>query len=542
MASSDLLTLRSSIARGKLECDRLNLSDQEISDIKFDGFSSQPSQMLMLRQSKLSGSTLKRWSITLGNLTGSDFQATTFEDCQFTSTQFQGSDFFGAAFKDCVFAACYMSEAFFAHAKFESCLIMQTTMRDSVIFSAKFINTNIDGITFDGFENATRKATAEIPPQLLAKASDLGAHQNRIDQASLDSTLKLLATRRNIRPSLDGKFHDDGESYADREAKHFSSPAAIESFLRSTSLTKDEIRSFVQKYRAISEAKSFFISYSFKDSVVAEQLADRLGRRGCTVWFAPSNMQAGATIAQQLHGGLYEADVLLVLVSESSIGSDWVKREILEFYRFQKQHPERRLCPLRLDNAWSAGLDLGSDGDAVEASKWFRAHFAPDFSQWRDPISFSAVFDQVARDLDAMPSSKLSDLGDIDKSEFRTDHQGPKGSSAELHYTRDPVDVGSDLVASWRQARQELKRDRSDRNRETEASSARLLASFLRQAQSHPSGLLVASLTIQECPNVPELSLSPELVKALQYYVDFATQAMAKEKPKKTRWWPFGKQ
>lgn len=553
MSSSPGESLRSRIAHGETQFDHIRLTDSEIGDIQFEGSLSDSPCMLMLRGSDFSGAALKRWSLFLANFQGSDFQATTFEDCTFQACQFQGCDFFGAVFRECTFLGCYMFEAFYSRASFINCVFVQTSMKDSVITGVTFTRTNIDGIKFDGFSEATRKANGVLSPALAAKATDIGAFRNIIDDASLDMTISMMSARRRALSSLEGHSFQDGESYADRNAKHFSSLTEIGAFLRSTTLTADEIQAFLRRYKTAAEARSFFISYSFRDSRIAEQLADRLGARGSVVWFAPDTMKSGAQISTQLDSGLYQADVLLVLVSQHSLTSDWVRREIQEFHRLQRHEPERKLCPIKLDGSWEPGSDFPGLEDE-EASAWFKGHYALDFSTWQDPPAFSSAFERLAREFDVIadPAFAVQKGSRFEKSVFRTVGREAEIASTLGHSLDLPQDsiatsgtdqhrfgIGKALLLEWQRARSNLRRERSSENRDAEASNARRLASFLDINRSEVAGIYVATAIAKELRELKGLELQPELAKALASYAEAALGTPVKAAPKKVGWWPF---
>jgi TIR domain len=297
--------------------------------------------------------------------------------------------------------------------------------------------------------------------------------------------------------------------------------------------------------------RSFFISYSFNDSEAAEMFADRLGARGCLVWFAQSNMRAGMPISHQLDRGLYEADVLLVLISKSSAGSDWVKREIAEFHAIQ-QHPKRRLCPVRLDEQTMEAFELADPA----VRDWLRAHYAPNFTAWRDPVSFSANFDELAREFDAIASPINIHLAgrNFPAGSFRTiGREGELMAAPDLPETLrqraeaaavgqpDRAGIGAEAVESWSRARRALRQERSTRNRDVEASRARLLISFLANNRADFSGLYVANLARKEIEAAPGPTVAPELLKAIDLYSEKTahTAASAGTETERKRWWPF---
>ena len=73
--------------------------------------------------------------------------------------------------------------------------------------------------------------------------------------------------------------------------------------------------------------RQVFISYAQADQKVARQIADTLKGAGLKVWFAEWALKPGDSIAQRIEEGLRASDLLLILLSPSSIGSDWVTYE-----------------------------------------------------------------------------------------------------------------------------------------------------------------------------------------------------------------------
>jgi DNA/RNA endonuclease G (NUC1) len=108
-----------------------------------------------------------------------------------------------------------------------------------------------------------------------------------------------------------------------------------------------------------------FISYSRHDAVIAERLAQTLRQEGFEVWFDQS-IRAGADWERTLRGVLASAKAVLVLWSQRSVQSAWVKLEA------ELALKSRRLVPARIDDctlpdgfaAVEAALLPGWDGGA----------------------------------------------------------------------------------------------------------------------------------------------------------------------------------
>ena len=71
-----------------------------------------------------------------------------------------------------------------------------------------------------------------------------------------------------------------------------------------------------------------FISYAANDQSVARRVADALRGAGLSVWFDEWVLLPGDSISQRIDEGLQASDLLLVLLSPSSVESRWVQEEL----------------------------------------------------------------------------------------------------------------------------------------------------------------------------------------------------------------------
>ncbi|MEA2822152.1 MAG: hypothetical protein QOJ86_4156 [Bradyrhizobium sp.] len=97
-------------------------------------------------------------------------------------------------------------------------------------------------------------------------------------------------------------------------------------------------------------AKRIFLSYSWKDKDVALMVRDRLQRLDFEVWMDIDAIQPGDRFSERIEEGLKAADYYVVLISESSIKSDWVKREISTAIRLA-DNKKLTPIPVLLDTA-----------------------------------------------------------------------------------------------------------------------------------------------------------------------------------------------
>src|SRR5271157_5878296 len=100
-----------------------------------------------------------------------------------------------------------------------------------------------------------------------------------------------------------------------------------EVFLRGAGLP-DEFIAYIGSFvgRPI-EFYSCFISYSGKDQEFADRLYERLQNKGVRCWFAPHDVKAGEKLHEQIDQAIRLHDKLLLILSEHSMNSEWVRRK-----------------------------------------------------------------------------------------------------------------------------------------------------------------------------------------------------------------------
>src|SRR5204863_2797112 len=105
---------------------------------------------------------------------------------------------------------------------------------------------------------------------------------------------------------------------------------------------------------------------------------------------------------EQIDQAIRVYDRLLLILSEASMNSEWVKTEIANVR--QREIRERRqmlfpisLVPFENIKQWKAfDADTGKD-----SAREVREYFIPDFSNWEDHDSYQKAFERLLRDLKA---------------------------------------------------------------------------------------------------------------------------------------------
>ena len=86
--------------------------------------------------------------------------------------------------------------------------------------------------------------------------------------------------------------------------------------------------------------------------------------------------------------------------------SEWVGEEIARARKLEREEGRRMLFPIALApyeaiRDWSCfDADAGKD-----SAREIREYFIPDFSNWKDQVSYSRALERLLRDLKASPAA-----------------------------------------------------------------------------------------------------------------------------------------
>jgi len=139
---------------------------------------------------------------------------------------------------------------------------------------------------------------------------------------------------------------------------------------------------------------SCFISYSSRDEALAQRLHADLQDKGVRCWFAPEDLKIGDEFRSRIDESIQVYDRLLLILSEHSVKSRWVQKEVET--AFEKESKEDRLVlfPVRIDDAvmhsrvgWAADIR--------------RQRHIGDFRQWKEHDVYQKAFHRLLHDLKA---------------------------------------------------------------------------------------------------------------------------------------------
>lgn len=145
---------------------------------------------------------------------------------------------------------------------------------------------------------------------------------------------------------------------------------------------------------------SCFISYSTHDLAFAELLHRDLQEAGVQCWFAPHSLHGGRKLHDQINQAIQGHDKVLLVLSEHSMRSEWVKTEIAETRHREAREGSQVLFPITIVPFASIKEWRCFDADTgKDAAREIREYFILDFSGWQQSSEYRSCLQRLLRDL-----------------------------------------------------------------------------------------------------------------------------------------------
>jgi hypothetical protein len=268
-----------------------------------------------------------------------------------------------------------LSEAHLVGANLSEVNLIRVNLGEANLCQAKLREADLSGANL---------GDADLTGAYLGKANLSKAIASQTTFADLDlSMVKGLETITHVGPStigIDTIYHSKGK--------------IPEVFLRGAGVPENFITYMGSLTGKAFEYYSCFISYSSPDEAFAQRLHDNLQGQGVRCWFAPEDMKIGDKIRFRIDESIRIYDKLLLILSKSSIASEWVEHEVEHALDLESERGQTVLFPVRLDDD-VMGVKVGWAGSIR------RTRHIGDFCQWKDHDSYQQSFDRLLRDLKA---------------------------------------------------------------------------------------------------------------------------------------------
>jgi hypothetical protein len=262
---------------------------------------------------------------------------------------------------------------------------------------------NLSGMDLRGMDfSLANLIGASLNAANLFGASLIAAKLNHADlsAANMAHTLfqeTMLANTDLTRATGLDTCHHHGPSIVDFRTLARSGPLP-RAFLRGCGLPDALIKYLPSLLSQPIQVYSCFISYSTKDQAFADRLYADLQNKGVRCWLAPHQVRGGKKLHEQIVEAIHLQDRLLLILSEDSMNSEWVRNEIFHARQCERKKNRRVLFPIRLVSydaiqAWNS-----------DAAPEIAEYFIPDFSSWKDHDAYQKALERLMRDLKAEAS------------------------------------------------------------------------------------------------------------------------------------------
>jgi len=165
-----------------------------------------------------------------------------------------------------------------------------------------------------------------------------------------------------------------------------------ETFLRDAGLTDTFIISVRSLAQNPIEYYTCFISHSSKDQEFVKRLHTDLEAKNVHCWFAPKDLKIGDEFRNIIEESIQRLDKFLVILSDHSIQSNWVKTEVEAAFEKEQRLNKLVVFPIKLDETvkqttmgWAATIR--------------REKQIGDFINWRDRNAYQVAFNRLLHDL-----------------------------------------------------------------------------------------------------------------------------------------------
>jgi uncharacterized protein YjbI with pentapeptide repeats len=169
-----------------------------------------------------------------------------------------------------------------------------------------------------------------------------------------------------------------------------------ETFLRGCGVPEEFIVQIPDLVAAMQPIQfySCFISYSSKEEEFARRLYADLQSEGVRCWFAPEDLMIGEKFRVRIDESIRMYDKLLLVLSENSVASQWVEKEVETAFEKEGEQGKTVLFPVQLDDAVTE-IKTGWAADVR------RSRHIGDFRDWKNHDSYRKAFERLMRDLKA---------------------------------------------------------------------------------------------------------------------------------------------
>jgi uncharacterized protein YjbI with pentapeptide repeats len=367
-----------------------DLSDVDLSDRKLNNanLSDTDLRRSILKNTDFRGANLVRADLRSASISKASFNLAKLREANFSEAYLRASDLSEADLKRAYFIRADLVrvdlyEADLTRADFRWAYLIATDLRMASLARAdlRWAHLSESNLSEANLTKANLIKASIIKTNLLhADLKDVSMAWTHFGDVDLSLT-KELFTARHFGPSsigIDTIMRSDGK--------------IPESFLRETGVSDNIIQNIALLTEKGLSHQSCFISHSGKDLEFAEKLYSDLQNHGVRCWFASEDMKIGKKTWDAIYHFIRMRDIILVILSEDSIASDWVEEEVNAALAEENKRKKPIFLPIRVDAAVL-------ESDQAWAEYINNTRNICDFSNWKDHDAYHQSLDKLLDDI-----------------------------------------------------------------------------------------------------------------------------------------------
>jgi len=178
-----------------------------------------------------------------------------------------------------------------------------------------------------------------------------------------------------------------------------------ESKLYNPALNDEEINTILHRMYDLRAAQALqtsplFVSYSNADDKFVDKMGNCLKNRGIRYWRDIHVLRSGR-MEQQIDKAIRQNPRVLLILSEHSLSSDWIEREVRTSRELEREIGRKVLCPIALDDSWKSGRS------PKRLMEQIMEYNILDLSEWKDDIKFDGMIHKLIDELELFPKGKI---------------------------------------------------------------------------------------------------------------------------------------
>ncbi len=356
------------------------------------------SEKVDLRSVDLSKAILRGADFSDANLSGAYFGRSDLREVNFSRASLYNADLSGADLRN-----ANLSFAFLVIANLTEANLTGTDLHRADITKANLSNANLRNVdlTEANLTGADLRG-ATLTGANLSRSTFYDTNLRDVDLNSADLTNAIFQATALINIDfqdvygLETIWHH-GPSEISTSTLYHSRGQIPDIFLRGCGIA-DEMIDYVHSIAGAIQYYTVFISYNHQDTVFVQRLYNDLQKAGIRCWKYTEDMPIGGDIYQKIYDQIIRIyDKVLVVLSENSIDSDWVRDEVEMGIEKEKQRNKTTLFPIHIDDAYKTTPHAW-------ARRIRRRLDIGDFTNWEDPDAYQAALQKLLRALEATDS------------------------------------------------------------------------------------------------------------------------------------------